>query len=238
METEKLAEEKERQATKERQRKERERLAREERDRQEANMAEAMKAQKDLLDIVNSQIRKPYEGDPMGLQTFITGVEIAKDFANTAELQAKLVMYVKGRLDGRARELITEDIDTIDKLVDKLKRAIRPDNSKIIEARIASLHYSFAKREEFASRAEELADALRRTLIIEGMTAEKANELAVDSTIQLCKKYTQSNVVKTVLSAAKFNTAKEVVAKLIIANDECVKERQMASYQESEDVND
>lgn len=201
-------------------------------------MTEEWKAQKELLDVVNGQIRRPYDGDPMGLQTFVTGVEIARDFATTDALRRKLVTYVKGRLDGRARELITDEIETIEDLIDKLKDKIRPESSKVIEARIASLQYSIERQEEFANRAGELANALRRTLIIEGMTARKANELVIDRTIQLCRKNTHSNVVRAVLSAATFETAQEVVAKLITSNDECVKEERMAWYQSNKDDDD
>lgn len=149
----------------------------------ENTMAEALKAQKELLDIVNGQIRKPYDGDPMGLQTFLTAIDIAKDFATTDQLKGKLVIYIKGKLDGRAREIITDDVETVEDLVRTLKEKIKPETSKIIEARIATLRYTYGKQEEFATRTEELADALRRTLIIEGMTPEKANEITVDRTI-------------------------------------------------------
>lgn len=193
-------------------------------------MAEELKAQKELLDIVNGQIRKPYSGDPLGLPTFLSGIEIAKDFAHTAALKLKMVTYVKGRLEGRAREIVTDDITTIDALVDILKRDIKPEHSKIIEGRIAALRYSYGKQDEFAAKTEELADALRRTLIIEGMTPEKANEMTIERTITLCKKSTHSDVVKAVLSAAVFTTPKEVVAKLITGNDECAKEKQVLRF--------
>lgn len=224
------------------QRLENERLENERREREEEEMApmtdaERLKAQKDLLDILNNQIRKPYDGEPLGLSTFLTGVDIAKDFATTPELQAKLVTYVKGRLEGRAREIVTDEITDIDALIDALKRAITPENSKIIEARIASLRYTYAKQEEFATKAEELANALRRTLIIEGISAKKANEMTIERTIQLCKKSTGSDVVKAVLSASTFSTAKEVVAKLITSNDEHAKEKQILRYQKDNRVN-
>lgn len=222
----------------ERERLEREQLERERRRRREEEQemapmtdAERLKAQKDLLDILNNQIRRPYDGEPLGLSTFLTGVDIAKDFATTPELQAKLVTYVKGRLVGRAREVVTDDIVDINALVDVLKGAIKPENSKIIEARIASLRYTYAKQEDFAARAEELADALRRTLIIEGINAQKANEMTIERTVQLCKKSTSSDVVKAVLSASTFNTAKDVLAKLITSNDEHAKEKQILRYQ-------
>lgn len=200
-------------------------------------MTEALKAQKELLDIVNGQIRRPYDGDPMGLQTFVTAIDIATDFATTDALKRKLVTYVKGKLDGRAREIVTDDIETIQELIDTLKEKIKPETSKIIEARIATLRYSYGKQEEFATKTEELADALRRTLIIEGMTPAKANEITVDRTIQLCRKSTQSDIVKAVLCATKFDTAKDVIAKLITSNDECVKERQILRNQKGNNPN-
>lgn len=210
---------------------ERQRLAEVERQRLENQriMAE-LEAQTKLLSIVNNQIKKPYSGDPLGLPTFLTGVNIAKRFANTEELKTDLVEFVKGRLEGRAREFITDSIATIEELIATLQQHIKPENSKIIEGRIAALRYTYAKQQEFADKAEELADALRRTLILEGMTPDKANEMTVDRTVTLCRKSTQSDVVKAVLTAATFATPKEVVAKLITCSDDCVKERQVLHF--------
>lgn len=109
---------------------ERERIESEERQRNNLNMTDPMKAQKELLDIVNGQIRKPYDGEPLGLETFLTGVEIAKEFATSDELQKKLLIFVKGRLEARARELITDDIKTIDELISKLRNTIKPEKSR------------------------------------------------------------------------------------------------------------
>lgn len=206
----------------------------EERRRREAEMADLraqLRLQKELLDIVNGQIRKPYGGDPLGLPTFLSGVEIAMNFADDDDLKKKLVDFVKGRLEGKAREVITDDITTIEALIKKLKETIRPENSKIIEGRMAAVRYSYSKQKEFVKETEELADALRRTLIIEGMSPDKANEITVDRTIQLCRKSATSDIVKSILGSVKFDTAKDVVAKLITSNDECVKDKQILRYQ-------
>lgn len=69
------------------------------------------------------------------------------------------------------------------------------------------------------------------------MTPVKANEITIERTVKLCSKSTQSDVVKAVLRASTFNTAKEVVAKLITGNDECVKERQVLRYQKDGRMN-
>lgn len=126
-------------------------------------------------------------------------------------------------MEGRAREFVSDDLTTIAQLKNVLTENIRPENSKVIEGRIAMLRYTFSKKEEFATRVENLADALRRTLIIEGMTAAKATEISIDKTVEVCRKSTNSDVVKSVLAAGTFRSPKEVVAKLITENETHVK---------------
>lgn len=185
----------------------------------------------ELFNAVNRQFKQNYSGDPLGLTSFIDAVDLLSDFATTAVLQANLLKYVTAKLDGRAREFITEDVNSLEDLKCVLRENIVPENSKVIEGRITSLRYAYSRQEEFASKAEELADALRRTLIIEGMTAAKANEISVDKTIQLCRKSTNSDLVKSVLAATAFKSPKEVIAKLITESDVHVKEQQILRFQ-------
>lgn len=184
----------------------------------------------ELFNAVNRQFRQNYSGDPLGLTSFIDAVDILSEFATTNDLQKSLVRYVKAKLEGRAREFVTEDIETIAGLKQVLKANIVPENSKVIEGRIASLRYAYSRQEEFSSKAEELADALRRTLIVEGMTPSKANEISIDKTVQLCRKSTNSDIVKSILSSAHFDSPKEVIAKMITENDTCVKEKQILKF--------
>lgn len=89
------------------------------------------------------------------------------------------------------------------------------------------------KQEEFASRAEELSDALRRTLVFEGIPAKIAEEKTVEETIKLCRKFTNTDVGKAVLDAATFKTPKEVIAKLITSNDQGAKDKQILHYRQN-----
>lgn len=222
--------------TEEQEREERERLEKEERERKR-NMADAaaaqLVAQKTILDILNAQIRKPYEGDPLKLAAFVTSVKIAQDFATSDALKLKLVEYVKGRLDGRARELITDDIDNIEDLLTTLKGNISPEKSNIISGRLIALRYSYAKQEEFAEKAEELANALRRTLVFEGIPAKIAEEKSVEETVKLCRKFTNSDVGKAVLDASTFKTPKDVIAKLITSNEQGARDKQILHYKQN-----
>lgn len=85
--------------------------------------------------------------------------------------------------------------------------------------------------QDFVTQAEELADAFRRSLISEGITQEKANEMAIDKTVEMCRASAKSGVVKSILGAATFTNTKEVIAKLITETATDTSEKQVYAYQ-------
>ncbi|XP_017489787.1 PREDICTED: nuclear pore complex protein nup43-like, partial [Rhagoletis zephyria] len=91
----------------------------------------------------------------------------------------------------------------------------------------ASLHVINNNYTEFAKRVEELSDAFERSLIIEGMTQSKAHEMAVEQTVNVCRLNTRSDLVKSILSSTTFSDSKDVVAKMIVEQNNQVKERQV-----------
>lgn len=181
----------------------------------------------DLLDRVNRQFSQKFSGDPLGLTSFLDGVKILRRFATTDELETDLVDYLKSKLDGRAREVVSDEIDTVDEMIDVLRCRIKPENSRVIEGRFAALRYSFAKEDEFSEKAEKLAEALRRTLIVEGITPEKANEMTIRTTVDLCRRSTSSSLVKSALISKSFSDPKDVIATLVVENGSCVREQQI-----------
>lgn len=52
--------------------------------------------------------------------------------------------------------------------------------------------------------------------MLEGINPEKANEITIDKTVELCRSNTSSDLVKSVLESTKFDTPREVIAKLTI----------------------
>lgn len=185
----------------------------------------------DLLNLVNRHFPQKYSGNPLGLTSFLDGIRILRRFATTAALQTDLFEFLLSKLDNKAREAVTANVDTLDKLVDVLRSTIKPDDSTIIEGRIAALRYSYAKEDEFMVKAEQLAEALHRTLIIEGVTPEKANQMTIASTVALCRRSTTSPIVKSALIAKAFTTPKEVISTLVVENGVCVKEQQILNIQ-------
>lgn len=180
----------------------------------------------ELLKLAANTINKPYSGEPLDLDSFIDSIELLKTLATTVQLTPLLTAFIKTKISGRAREFLTTEDTTIAQIVARLKQKIKPDSSKIIEGRMLSLHLSNSNQEEFIKKTEELAEGLRRSLVIEGMSATKASEISVEKTVELCRKNTTSDLIKSVLESTSFESSKEVVAKLIIQNDKVRTEAQ------------
>lgn len=70
----------------------------------------------------------------------------------------------------------------------------------------------------------------RRSLCVEGFSKEKAKELAIKKTVEMCRKSAKNDTVKAVLAASKFAETKDVVAKMIIEINNLKQDRPNSSY--------
>lgn len=183
-----------------------------------------------FLRLCGSTMNKPFSGDPLTMSSFIDAIDLLNTLATSTALRQILFSFIKTKLEGRAREFVVDTVTTVDGLKQALTNNIKPDNSKVIEGRMLGLKFNLNTADEFSQKAESLADALRRTLIIEGVTPTKANEMAVEKTIELCRRSTHSPIIKSVLEAAHFNQPKDVVAKLITQVDKTKSEAQVLSF--------
>lgn len=78
-----------------------------------------------------------------------------------------------------------------------------------------ALRFSLSSQEDFSAKVEQLSDSFRRALVFEGIPQLKASEMAVDTTIALCRKNTNHELIKAILESTKFESPKEVVASLV-----------------------
>lgn len=206
---------------------------------QETNQVEMSVAMTsaEFLRMASGHLNKSYSGDPMALTSFTDSVRLLLTLATSNELKAFLAQFVKTKIDGRAREFISAQDNTVERIIAALETNIRPDNSKVICGRILSLKLSNSNQEDFATKAEELAEAFRRSLVVEGVTHVKATEMAVDKTVELCRANARSELVKSVLEATAFTTPKDVIAKLLTQIDKAKQESQILAYQKMTDRN-
>lgn len=184
----------------------------------------------EFIRICAAALNKNYSGDPLSLESFIDSIELLETIATTELINKTLFAFAKTKLEGRAREFITNDIINLANLKTRLRENIKPDNSKIIEGRMLNLKLNINTSSEFAQKIDELSDALRRTLIIEGITPPKANEMVIEKTVEMCRRNTHSDLIKSVLEATEFKSPKDVVAKLITQIDKSRTEHQILSY--------
>lgn len=190
-----------------------------------SNMANQM-TRLEFLNLASKTISRNYDGDPLALQAFINSLQLLEDFA-TDDLKPIFCRFIKSKLEKRAKECVPADADTVQDIITALKNGIKPDNSKVIAGRILALRLDRSKLNEFSQNAEELAEAFQRSLIIEGIPHNKAREMSIEKTIELCRNAAKSDLVKSVLAASQFESPKEVIAKYLVENATKSTERQI-----------
>ncbi|XP_037812752.1 probable serine/threonine-protein kinase nek1 [Lucilia sericata] len=171
-------------------------------------------------------IRENFDGNPLSLNSFIDKINLIEELT-APNLINCLISFIKSKLDGKAREVLPENITSVEQIKNTLKDRIKPDNSKVIAGRIAALHIKNNSYADFSKTVEDLADALQRSLVIEGITKEKAQEMAIEQTVSICRNNAKSDMVKAILSSTVFKEPKDVVAKLIIVESTNQKEYQV-----------
>lgn len=184
-----------------------------------------------FLKLCGSQINKPFDGDPLLLQAFIDTVNLLKTVV-PADGTETLRLFVLSKLTKKARECLRTNPKTIEEIIEDLNKYIKPDNSKIVEGRLIALKCNQGKLHEFSEQAEELAEALQRTLIIEGVSQEKAKQMTIERTIDLCRQTARSELVKGIIASTTFTSPKDVLAKFIVENTKEKSEKQILSMRQ------
>lgn len=184
---------------------------------------------KTFLSMCATMIRDNYDGSPLTLESFLDKIELIQELTET-KLESTLFSFIKSKLESKAREALPDNISSIEELKTALKTGIKPDNSKVIAGKIAALTVRNNNFTDFTKQAEDLADALKRSLILEGITKAKAHEMAIEQTVTVCRLNTKSTLVKSILASTRFADPKEVVAKLVVEQSNEAKEHQVLSF--------
>lgn len=195
---------------------------------QNNNTNMSQKENREFLRFAAQALNKNYAGDPLGLKSFVNSVELIKATAETNQTDL-FKQFVISRLEGRALECIDQS-KNLENIIADLQNSIKPDSSKVVEGKMLSLRLNKSHANDFSKQAEELAEALQRSLVVEGYSLSKAKEITVEKTVEMCRQNARNEFVKSVLAARDFKDPKEVVAKLIIEQNSQEKERQILFY--------
>lgn len=183
----------------------------------------------EFLKFAGGQISKTFSGEPLALQPFLNSVPLIKTIAG-ADNADLLKSFVLSKLEGAALECIPADPADINAITNALKANIKPDSSDIVAGRLQALKAQKGNLAEYAKKAEDLAEAFQRALVIEGLTLEKAKEMTVKETIKICCANARSDNVKTILQAKDFTQPKDVIAKFIVQSATDREEKQILAY--------
>lgn len=181
-----------------------------------------------FLQLAASTINKNYGGDPLALNAFINSTKLLETLAGTTHADL-LRTFVLAKLEGKALESVPAEPQSLKEIIDGLKANIRPDNSKVIAGKMMALKAD-GQSQEFNKQAEELADALRRSLIGEGISQVKAQEMVVEKTVEMCRSLAKTNIVKSIIAASTFKDPKEVIAKFAVETATENTERQVLHF--------
>lgn len=192
-----------------------------------------------VIEILNRVITQTYDGSTSNLETFLGQLSLAKTVIENNQ-PAVFVAFVKSRLSGKALESIN-GVDNvpdanqgkIDFIYNALQRKIKPENSRVIQGKIKALRADNKSKLEFAKIADELADQLRMALIAESIPPEKAKEMAVEATVDMCRSNARSEIVKTVIEAKTFENASDVISNYLIQIDKAKNDKQVAAFRTS-----
>lgn len=184
----------------------------------------------EFLRLCANTINYTFSGEPTGLSPFINAIQLLETMATNAPLKQILVSFLKTKLVGKAGEALGDDTNTLDDIKNKLKAKIKPESSKVLEGRLAALKLDRQPIQDFAKKAEELADDLQRSLVMEGIPTEKANEMTIEKTVRMCRASARTDLVKSILASTKFDAAKEAISKLIVETNVQIEERQILAF--------
>lgn len=172
----------------------------------------------DFIKLAGPILNYIYNGDPLKLSTFITDIELVVELAE-AEQEDLCFKFIKSKLEGRALEAMPDELETVDQIKTALEEKIKSDSSRVIAGKMASLRLIKGNYSTFAKQAEDLAEAFRRSLVLEGMSKAKAEEMSIDETTKICRKIANNDIVKSVLAGSKYASPAEVIAKFITESD-------------------
>lgn len=179
---------------------------------------------KELMTLAGTTLNYKYDGDPIKLESFIADVELLSELCEPHNTRLCL-KFVKAKLTGLALECLPDDVASIEEIIDALRGGVTPTTSTVIEGKFMALRLEKSNFTKFTEQAEKLADEFRRGLVMEGIPKQKAAEMTVKKTVELCRKTAKSEIVKSVLSAAQFASPKEVIAKFVTENDVARREK-------------
>lgn len=174
-----------------------------------------------------------YAGDPLALRPFIHQIVMIQNRCQTDEHENILRDFIMSHVKGIAADLLPAEPESVDEIKRILLSKIKPENAKVVKGRMMALKADRNNLSEFTKKVEQLSDHLKRSLILEKVPLELANEMVIEDTKELCRSNTGSVLVKASLLGNNFKSPREVVANFVIESRKVVEENQILSFRQT-----
>lgn len=183
-------------------------------------------SKQDFFKIASSVLNYRFDGDPLKLESFIEDAEFVSAMTEDENKEVCL-QFIRTKIAGKAKECLPDEaaIKEWNDIKTALKKEIKHDSSLVIEGKFASLRITKGNYTKFSEEAENLAEAYRRSLIFEKFTRDKASEMKIRKTKELCRQMSRSDVAKSVIDSTRYDNPAEVIATFITQNDIARKEK-------------
>lgn len=163
---------------------------------------------KEFMQMAGPVLNYKLNGDPLKLESFIADVELVESLAE--EPQKPLCLrLVKAKLEGKALECLPAEVTTVKDITDALQEQIKPESSKVVQGKIMALRLQKSDYAKFSKEAEELAEAFRRSLIVEGIPLFRTK---ISSKM--------ASTIKTMVKTRIFNENSTVTVQITTDNNE------------------
>lgn len=168
-----------------------------------------------------------FDGSPAELQRFVDAVNLVNK--NVGEFVESAIEVVKSKLKGTARNYITNEA-TLVAIVNKLKDKVKPESPKLVLSKLKTLKPSNKNPNDYIKEVENLATALQRSYICQGMSLDLAEEYTIDGVIQSVKANSPDEKVKAVLEARDFKSVSDISEKYLSVKSENSQTNSQVNY--------
>lgn len=166
----------------------------------------------DFFNLAGKLVPNQFDGSPDKLLSFLDSLELLKN--NSTNHADNALAFVKTRLTGKARDLITNE-HTITEIINKLKSGIKGESSRLLLAKLNNTKQNNKDPASYATDVECLAEKLKRAYITEGVPCELAENYTVEATARAVSQNASSEKARLVVEAGTFSTVQELVTKFV-----------------------
>lgn len=163
-----------------------------------------------------TSLLQPYSGKHEETETFIGSMELLDEITE-AENKTVMIKFIKTRITGKAKYVITDEVTTVAQIKAKLLEKFSTRlSSDAVMAQLKTCQQGNRKIIDFVNQIESLSSQLARAFIAENIaTGEAAEKLAEKFAIQAFTNNVASSETALIIKAGTHKTLSEVTAKAI-----------------------